>query len=692
MDFVSVKTLKPLIKALDRIRGQRAEEIRKISDTFTDAKELARYYVEPKCQHHNPADHDEDNEPISHVRSPVFETINNFLSGDKPVKGGSNQMFVLSDAGMGKTSLLMMLRLTHLMSFWPKGYDCKILKLGNDTLDIVNEHIDKANTVLLLDALDEDPLAWGNIENRLLDLLSATEQFRRVIISCRTQFFPETGEDSFGRPGRVEVGGYTCPMIFISLFDDNQVDAYLQKRFAVHWYNPNTYGKRQRQLRAEKLLSSMRSLKFRPLLLSHVEDILDSEKTQWNSYTIYEALVDAWLLREERKLRKQFEEPPGKEILWSACSLIAQYMQQQGIRTLNLKTLDELVQEDQSIVYLEKLHFGGRSLLNRNAEGDYRFSHFSIQEFLVAKALIEGSVVDGRKIRLTDELANFIVLAGGVSFYQLSRLDFGNLSPRDLIFYERLKDGGGSPLMRCLPYDGGEYSPFDDNEKIEPYAIGIHPVTTEEYFEFQLAKGNPAVTHKSVDAKFPVTNVSYSDASEYCQWLTEQTGRRYRLPTNKEWAYASDGIFNSSGILIGEKEAVNMQSWYGANVMRSITDSVPNNFGIFGMAGNVWEIVIFVEGNNENGDLNNLSRTIMGGSWKTSMKTIRRIDPWDKNYDNAVQEKLSSLMGDGIADDVGFRVVRELDTNDKFLKEWLVEENIKTKTVSKEKDETLDFA
>ncbi|WP_133512942.1 hypothetical protein [Candidatus Thiosymbion oneisti] len=250
-----------LIEKLVGIRGARREKLARIGDMFSNPRELARFYVEPKCQHHNPADRHEDQEPIAQIREPAFQFINEFLHDDFPPLGdGRTQLFILSDAGMGKTSLLMMLRLMHLTAFWPQGHDCLLLKLGEDSLERIDECSNKSRTVLLLDALDEDPLAWGTIESRLVALLDATKRFRRVIISCRTQFFPETGSDPFGRPGRVEVGEYICPMVFLSLFDEDQVDAYLRKRFPDRWYERLGFRPNPERLRAAEVVGCMHSL------------------------------------------------------------------------------------------------------------------------------------------------------------------------------------------------------------------------------------------------------------------------------------------------------------------------------------------------------------------------------------------------------------------------------------------------
>ena len=200
LTFVNIQWVKPLLQKLQNIRGERDKAVTALADVFGNPRVMLNYYIVPNCQHHNPADYHEDQQSRSYLKASLHESLQAFLGGETLVRGnGSNQMFILADAGMGKTTLLLMLKMWHLFSFWPKGYDCLLLKLGDDSLDQIKQHEGKANTVLLLDALDEDPLAHGRIDERLKELLEASRNYRQVLITCRTQFFPPTGVSPFRR-------------------------------------------------------------------------------------------------------------------------------------------------------------------------------------------------------------------------------------------------------------------------------------------------------------------------------------------------------------------------------------------------------------------------------------------------------------------------------------------------------------
>jgi len=616
--FITAANLERLIKALVRIRGARREELARIGDVFGDPRELARFYVEPKCQHHNPADRHEDQEPIAQVQEPSFQVINKFLRDDFPPLGdGRTQLFILSDAGMGKTSLLMMVRLMHLTDCWPRGHDCLLLKLGEDTLDRIAACPDKARTVLLLDALNEDPLAWGRIESRLVALLDATTRFRRVILSCRTQFFPETGSDPFGRPGRVEVGEYTCPMIFLSLFDDDQVAAYLRKRFPDRWYERLGFRDNPKRLQAVEVAGSMQSLRFRPLLLAHIRDILDAEEQDWNAYSLYRALVDRWLGREERKLRelykqhklpKQFSDPPLNETLWRVCTAVALHMQSRGSRLLQRGELDTLTTAFPELASLEYFDVGGRSLLNRTAAGEFRFSHYSIQEFLVVHALEPYIArLPPGPLRVTAEMLEFLAFLPRMPDF--GRLDLTGLQPHALTgfgFQDRLQDGSLGPEMQLIPPGEFLMGSGDDDPSAKPdekprrpmaitraFALGRFPVTFEEYDRFVAATG-----HKRPDdagwgrGRRPVINVSWQDAVACCNWLSEQTGCRYRLSTEAEWEYAARAGTQTQWFHGDDPATCDAYGWYQENASgrtHPVGEKQANPWDLYDMLGNVGE-------------------------------------------------------------------------------------------------------
>jgi hypothetical protein len=169
-------------------REQQQSELAELNHELSgDALALIHTYIVPNIVGSNPADVDEDaprspslaNVSAANIFSQFFDPLT--ANNDDP---GSNVLFVLADAGMGKTSILKMLRLDYLGLAkigvrWPSGRDCQVHKLQRGTLPKLAAAHDPASTILLLDALDEDPAAWGQLEERLMSLLGLAKSFHR---------------------------------------------------------------------------------------------------------------------------------------------------------------------------------------------------------------------------------------------------------------------------------------------------------------------------------------------------------------------------------------------------------------------------------------------------------------------------------------------------------------------------------
>jgi len=97
-----------------------------------------------------------------------------------------------------------------------------------------------------------------------------------------------------------------------------------------------------------------------------------------------------------------------------------------------------------------------------------------------------------------------------------------------------------------------------------------------------------------------VIDVSWDDAQAYCVWLSEQTGRPYRLPSEAEWEYACRAE-TTSPFHFGARITTGQANFNGNNTYngsakgeyREMTIPVgsfpPNSFGLFDMHGNVWD-------------------------------------------------------------------------------------------------------
>lgn len=90
----------------------------------------------------------------------------------------------------------------------------------------------------------------------------------------------------------------------------------------------------------------------------------------------------------------------------------------------------------------------------------------------------------------------------------------------------------------------------------------------------------------------PVVNVSWYDANKFVEWLKQQDGRPYRLPTEAQWEYACRAG-TDTWWQVGNKEfGLTQVAWYSINNggnPQPVARKYPNAFGLYDMHGNVWE-------------------------------------------------------------------------------------------------------
>lgn len=86
----------------------------------------------------------------------------------------------------------------------------------------------------------------------------------------------------------------------------------------------------------------------------------------------------------------------------------------------------------------------------------------------------------------------------------------------------------------------------------------------------------------------PVTGIAFEQAVDYCRWLSARSGRTVRLPTEDEWEYAARGGIRGARYPWGWGDPGG-RACFQAEGPRRRGAYAPNPFGLYDMAGNVFE-------------------------------------------------------------------------------------------------------
>ena len=159
----------------------------------------------------------------------------------------------------------------------------------------------------------------------------------------------------------------------------------------------------------------------------------------------------------------------------------------------------------------------------------------------------------------------------------------------------------------------------DPAQEIKPFYLGRREVTWDEFMPWAMCKDvpdekqqeelrsmnqRPSAPAWPVDREFgmakrPALSMSRLSAELYCKWLKQQTGRKYRLPTEQEWEHAFTLGGGDLAKPLTKAEANRVAVWKGnapltetgLTMSLPVGSKAPNRLGIFDLAGSVAEWV-----------------------------------------------------------------------------------------------------
>ena len=194
---------------------------------------------------------------------------------------------------------------------------------------------------------------------------------------------------------------------------------------------------------------------------------------------------------------------------------------------------------------------------------------------------------------------------------------------------------------------------------VDNFSIAISEVTFAQYDRYTQATdaAQPDDNGWGRDDR-PVIDVSWTDAMAYAEWLSRETGKRYRLPTEAEWEYAARAGSRTAypwGNAIGNNRANcdGCGSRWGDEQTAPVGSFAPNTWGLHDTVGNVWEWTCSAADESYDGGEQRCAslgtdgeRVFRGGSWV--------------NYPNRVRSAHRYWFGAGFKYNfLGFRLARD---------------------------------
>jgi formylglycine-generating enzyme required for sulfatase activity len=156
---------------------------------------------------------------------------------------------------------------------------------------------------------------------------------------------------------------------------------------------------------------------------------------------------------------------------------------------------------------------------------------------------------------------------------------------------------GGEFVIGCTDDQGNcnnwNYFKNDSNSmhcKVNSFYIAKTEVTQRQW---QSVMGSNPSYHNCPEC--PVENINNYDIEAFLEKLNKKSKRKYRLPTVFEWEYAARGGNMDKKSMFPGSDELNLVAWNIENSNKStqpVAQKLPNELGLFDMAGNVNEICL----------------------------------------------------------------------------------------------------
>jgi len=244
---------------------------------------------------------------------------------------------------------------------------------------------------------------------------------------------------------------------------------------------------------------------------------------------------------------------------------------------------------------------------------------------------------------------------------------------------ERIADG---VRMDFVQVQGGTFMMGEEKDHkvtVPDFFLGRYPVTNAQYLAFVAATGTHAPEWMEAGNEYnidtgtnnyykelgealmapahPVVGVSWHDAGAFCAWLSAQSSKTYRLPTEAQWEYAARGGRQSLGFPYAGSHQLKEVGWFSQNSHRATKPvglKLPNELCLYDMSGNVWEWCAdhwqddykkAPQDGSAWAESDGAGRVVRGGSWSSSGNYCRVSSRYDS-------------IADFRDDNIGFRLAR----------------------------------